>query len=202
MLYEKGKIVKIATDEVKSYFSIYMNDLDTLFMLLSTTYDVKLIRRKRIIIFDEIQFCPKARSAIKHLVLDGRYDYIETGSLISIHENVKDILIPSEERHINMYPLDFEEFLWAFNESQLAILIREYFLQKKPLPKLLYEKAMLLFRQYILIGGMPKSISAFLENDRDFKAADEEKRDILKLYRSDIMKISNKYKRRVLDIFD
>ena len=99
-----------ATDEVKNYFKLYLNDLDTLYMLLSVQYGVQLYERESIIIFDEVQLFPKAREAIKYLVADGRYDFIETGSLISIKENVKEIVIPSEERHIKMYPLDFEEF--------------------------------------------------------------------------------------------
>ena len=102
-----------ASDDVKSYFHLYLNDLDTFYMLLSVNYGVQLYPRESIIIFDEVQLFPKAREAIKYLVADGRYDFIETGSLISIKENVKDIVIPSEERHIRMYPLDFEEFCWA-----------------------------------------------------------------------------------------
>lgn len=192
----------VATKEVKSFFDKYITDIDTLFMLLEAEYHVELKRRKSLVIFDEVQFCPKARAAIKHLVKDGRYDYIETGSLISVKENVSDILIPSEERHIKMFPLDFEEFLWALNEKQLANLIRKFFEELKPLPNQLHEKAILLFRQYMLVGGMPQSIVAFLTNDKSFKSANVEKRDILSLYRSDIMKISSSYKNKVAAIFD
>ncbi len=192
----------IASKEVKSYFENYITDIDTLFLLLGAVYKVILTRRKSLVIFDEIQFCPKAREAIKHLVKDGRYDYIETGSLISVHENVKDILIPSEERHIKMYPLDFEEFLWALNEKPLAETIKRFYAVKKPLPDQIHEKAMVLFRQYMLVGGMPQSISAFIDNDKSFAKADEEKKDILSLYRSDIMKIKSEYKNKVLAIFD
>lgn len=202
--YESFLVIdfSIASKDVKEYFVNHIKDLDTLFMLLEAEYNIELKRRKSLIIFDEVQFCPKAREAIKHLVQDGRYDYIETGSLISVKENVSGILIPSEERHIKMYPLDFEEFLWALNEKPLANLIRKFFNDLTPLPNQLHEKAMLLFRQYMLIGGMPKSIVEFLSNDRSFKKANDEKKDILSLYRSDIMKISSPYKNKVAAIFD
>lgn len=192
----------IATNDVKEYFTKYVNDLDTLFLLLSTNYNVNLTTRDSLIIFDEVQFCPKARQAIKHLVKDGRFDYIETGSLISVKENVKNILIPSEEEHIKMYPLDFEEFLWASNETNLANLIKVCFSKLSPLPTDLHEKAMLLFKQYILVGGMPMSIISYLENGKSFEASNKEKVKILDLYRSDIMKISSLYKNKVLSIFD
>lgn len=145
---------------------------------------------------------PKAREAIKYLVADGRYDFIETGSLISIKENVKDILIPSEERQLKMYPLDFEEFCEALNEASLVPYIRDCFDKKTPLERSLHNKAMLLFKQYLLVGGMPMSIVAFLEGRKDFGKADLEKRDILALYRSDIMKIKTQYRSKVLAIFD
>lgn len=155
-----------------------------------------------IIIFDEIQQFPKARQAIKYLVADGRFDYIETGSLISIKENVQDITIPSEERTQLMYPMDFEEFAWAMNEEPLITYIRQCFDKKEPLEQGLHAKAMLLFRQYMIVGGMPKSLSAYLENNRSFEMADVEKRDILTLYRNDIMKIRSGYRSNVLSIFD
>lgn len=145
---------------------------------------------------------PKARAAIKHLVKDGRYDYIETGSLISIKENVKDIVIPSEERHLKMYPLDFEEFAWAMNEKLLIEYIRKCYEEKKPLEKSMHNKATMLFKQYMLVGGMPKPLVTFIENNKNFSMCDREKRDILDLYRSDIMKISAQYKSKVLSIFD
>lgn len=189
-------------DEVKGFFEKYLNDLDTFFMLLSAAYGKKLYERESLIIFDELQMFPKARAAIKYLVADGRYDYIETGSLISIKENVKDIVIPSEERHLRMYPLDFEEFAWAFGKEPLIDYIRECFHARIPLEKGLHEEAMLLFQQYMLVGGMPRSVVLFLENRRDFEAADREKRDILDLYRSDIMKIRAQYRGRVSAIFD
>lgn len=162
--YEKYLLIdfSIVSNEIKEYFVKYVNDLDYLFMLLFSEFKVNnLPKRKSLIIFDEVQFCPKAREAIKHLVKDGRYDYIETGSHISIKENVEDILIPSEERQLKMYPLDFEEFLWAMNEIELANLIRLSFIEKKQLPVSLHEKTMLLFKEYILVGGMPQSLSIY-----------------------------------------
>lgn len=191
-----------ASAEVKEYFEAWVNDLDTLFMLLSTAYGKKLYPRESLIVFDEVQMYPKARAAIKYLVADGRYDFIETGSLISIRENVKDIVIPSEERHLKMYPMDFEEFAWALGEELLVEYIKKCYTERKELSRELHNKAMLLFKQYMLVGGMPKSIALFLEHHRDFDVADSEKRDILELYRSDIMKIDIRYRSKVLTIFD
>jgi len=191
-----------ASDDVKAYFQQHLNDLDTFYMLLSVYYGVRLHERESVIIFDEVQMFPKAREAIKYLVADGRYDFMETGSLISIKENVKDIVIPSEERHIRMYPMDFEEFCWALDERPLAAYIKSCFEKKEPLERSIHDKAMLLFKQYMLVGGMPMSIVAFLEGRKDFGKADLEKRDILELYRNDIMKIKAQYRSKVLAIFD
>lgn len=191
-----------ASEEIKGYFNEYLNDLDTLFMLLSVNFGITLYPRESLIVFDEVQIFPKAREAVKYLVADGRYDYIETGSLISIKENIKDIVIPSEERHIKMYPLDFEEFCWANGEMQLPKYIRTCFENEEPLERSIHNKAMLLFKQYMLVGGMPMSVVAFLENQRNFSKSDQEKRDILELYRSDIMKIKAQYRAKVLAIFD
>lgn len=188
--------------EVESYFNKYLNDLDTLFMLLQVHFGVHLKRRKSVIIFDEVQMFPQARAAIKYLVLDGRYDYIEIGSLISIKENVKNIVIPSEERHLSMYPLDFEEFCYALNEEIIIDYIKTCFRERKPLEESLHKKAMLLFKQYILVGGMPMPVIKYIENDKSFFEADKEKRDILSLYREDIMKINARYRSKVLAIFD
>jgi len=189
-------------EEVKGYFSSYLNDLDTFYMLLSVHYGVRLYHRESVILFDEVQRFPKARESIKYLVADGRYDFIETGSLISIKENVKDIVIPSEERHLKMYPMDFEEFCWALEEDPLVEYIHRCFEEKTPLERGLHDKAMLIFKQYLLVGGMPMSVVAFLEGEKDFGKADVEKRDILELYRSDIMKIKAQYRAKVLAIFD
>ena len=192
----------IASEKVKSYFTDYLNDLDTLFMLLSSEFKTKLYKRKSLIIFDEVQCFPKAREAIKYLVADGRYDYIETGSLISIKENVKNIVIPSEERHLKMFPMDFEEFAAALGEENLINYIKNCFLKKEPLERSLHNRAMLLFRQYILVGGMPKCVDIFIESGRDFYSVDREKRDILDLYRNDMMKIKARYRSKVISIFD
>ena len=191
-----------APEEVKGYFSSYLDDLDTFYMLLSVHYGVKLYHRESVILFDEVQRFPKARESIKYLVADGRYDFIETGSLISIKENVKDITIPSEERHLRMYPMDFEGFCWALEEVPLVDYIHRCFEEKTPLERGLHDKAMLIFKQYLLVGGMPMSVVAFLEGEKDFCKADVEKRDILELYRSDIMKIKARYRAKVLAIFD
>ena len=190
------------SEDVKSYFHLHLNDLDTFYMLLAVQYGVELHPRESLIIFDEVQLFPKAREAIKYLVADGRYDFMETGSLISIKENVKNIVIPSEERHIRMYPKDFEEFCWALGEKPLIPYIRSCFEKREPLERSLHNKAMLLFKQYLLVGGMPKVVSEFLETQKHFGAADMEKRDILELYRSDIMKIKAQYRAKVLAIFD
>lgn len=191
-----------APEEVKGYFSSYLDDLDTFYMLLSVHYGVKLHPRESVILFDEVQRFPKARESIKYLVADGRYDFMETGSLISIKENVKDIVIPSEERHLKMYPMDFEEFCWALEETSLVEYIHRCFEEKTPLERGLHDKAMLIFKQYLLVGGMPMSVVAYLEGEKDFGKADVEKRDILELYRSDIMKIKARYRAKVLAIFD
>ena len=187
---------------VEDYFNQYLNKLDDLFMLLGAYYGVNLIPRKSVLIFDEVQMFPQARAAIKYLVADGRFDYIETGSLISIKENVQDIVIPSEERSITMYPLDFEEFAWALDEEQLLNYIRSCFEKREALERGMHNKAMLLFKQYMLVGGMPKPVIVYIENNKNFALADVEKRDILKLYRNDIMKIKAKYRSKVLTIFD
>ncbi len=202
--YESYLLIDFAKrdKEVEAYFNRYLNDLDTFFMLLQAHFGIKLTERKSLIIFDEVQMFPQARAAIKYLVADGRYDYLETGSLISIKENVKDIVIPSEERHINMYPLDFEEFAIALEEELLVEYIKKCFEKKEPLERSMHNQAMILFQQYMLVGGMPMSVVAFIDNNKDFTQADKEKRDIIKLYREDIMKIDARYRSKVLAIFD
>ena len=191
-----------ASSSVKNAFNNFLNDLDSFFMLLSVEYATPLFERESVIILDEIQLFPKAREAIKHLVKDGRYDYIETGSLISIKENTKDILIPSEERKIKMYPMDFEEFGWALGEKLLIDYIKTCFEEQKPLIAALHKKAMFLFKKYMLVGGMPKVVDIFLENKQQFLQCEIEKRDILETYRDDINKIDRIYKAKVLSIFD
>lgn len=179
-----------------------MTNLDIFFQTISLEYNVRLYARETLIVFDEIQKFPKAREAIKYLVQDGRYDYIETGSLISIRENVDSITLPSEERKIKMYPVDFEEFMVYMGEELLLEYIADCFEKKQPLDQKLHAKAMHLFKEYILVGGMPQAVVAFAENGRDFVAADVEKRDILDLYRDDIKKAAKRYHSRVSALFE
>ena len=187
--------------EIKNLFDLYLDDLDNLFLYLSNYYNIKLYERESLIIFDEVQLYPRARSAIKYLVADGRYDYIETGSLVSINENVKDILIPSEEQHLKMYPMDFEEFLWALDNHGLMELIEKSFNERKPLGNIFHRKAMDYFRQYMIVGGMPQAVLEYV-NTKDFNKVDQVKRNILDLYREDIIKHSGKYSLKVRSIFD
>lgn len=168
-----------------------ISDLHLFFLSLQSLTGVKLTPGKACIIFDEIQFCPKARQAIKHLVKDGRYDYIETGSLISIKKNIKDILIPSEERKIEMYPLDFEEFLWAIGNETTFDLIRYAFENLKPLGDSINRDMMKLFRLYMLVGGMPQAICEYLDSS-NLESVDEIKRDIINLYIADLEKIDER----------
>lgn len=190
-----------ASNDVKELFELYLDDLDTFFSYLSAIYNKPLYEKDSLIIFDEVQLFPRARSAIKYLVADGRYAYIETGSLVSIKENVKDILIPSEEHSLEMFPMDFEEFLWANKQEQIWNIVKNAFEKKKPLGQAMHRKIMTLFRQYLLIGGMPKAVKVYLDNN-SFIDADTEKRDILKLYRNDIDKHAKGYERKVASIFD
>lgn len=188
-------------DDVKDLFNNYLDDLDNLFLYLSNYYGVELFERDSLIIFDEVQLYPKARSAIKYLVADGRYDYIETGSLVSIKENVSDILIPSEEQHIELYPMDFEEFLWALGNVSLMTLIRKCFDEKKSLGDTMHRKVMDYFRKYMIVGGMPQAVLEYV-NTNDFSKVDQVKRNILELYRADIRKHAGKYSLKVENIFD
>ena len=191
-----------ASPSIKEGFNSFLNDLDSLFMMISLEYGVTLYQRESLLIFDEVQSFPRAREAIKHLVKDGRYDYIETGSLISIKENTKNILIPSEEKSIKMFPMDFEEFAWALGENRLIEYIKDCFDKKQALLDPLHKKAMFLFKQYLLVGGMPKVVSSFLDDNKQFENCDEEKREILSTYRNDIMKIDQNYQAKVLSIYD
>lgn len=188
-------------EEVKKLFDEYLDNLDYLFTYLSQYYGVKLYERKSLIIFDEIQFCPRARGAIKHLVADGRYDYLETGSLISIKKNVKDILIPSEEEKLRMYPFDFEEFLWAMGNETLMDFIKECYKKKMPLGQALHRKAMDYFKEYLIVGGMPQAVEMYSKT-RDFEKVDKIKRNILNLYREDIRKHAEELNLKVEQIFD
>lgn len=185
-----------ASKEVLNLFDD-ISDLNYIFLRLQLIYHKELHERKSLIIFDEVQFCPKARQAIKHLVADHRYDYMETGSLISIRKNVKDILIPSEERQVQMYPMDFEEFKWALGDTVTIKLLRESFEKYQPLGDDLNRRMMRDFRLYMLVGGMPKAVSTYIETN-NMRLVDEEKRDILRLYESDFMKIDTTGKAAML----
>lgn len=165
-----------------------ISDLNYLFLQLQLLYKTDLTERKSLIIFDEVQLCPKARQAIKFLVKDGRYDYLETGSLISIRRNVKDILIPSEERKIAMYPMDYEEFRWALGDYTSIPLLKKCFDSHTGVGEQLNRKMMRDFRLYMLVGGMPQAVQEFIETN-NFRKVDAVKRDILKLYEDDFMKI-------------
>lgn len=175
-----SKVVRDLFDDV--------SDLDYIFLQLQLQYRVDLHERKSLIIFDEVQLCPTARQAIKSLVKDHRYDYIETGSLISIKQNVKNILIPSEERKISMYPMDYEEFLWAIGDTTTTALLRNVFERKKSVGDQLNRKLMRDFRLYMLVGGMPQAVDEYIRTN-NFRKVDEVKRDILRLYEDDFKKI-------------
>ena len=176
-----------ASKEVKELFDD-ISDLDYIFLRLQLIYKTDLHLRESVIIFDEVQLCPMARQAIKHLVNDHRYDYIETGSLISIKKNIKDILIPSEERKVSMSPMDFEEFLWATGDTSTTKLLRTVFEKKLSLGEAVHRKLMRDFRLYMLVGGMPQAVESYIETN-NFKHVDEIKRDILNLYEDDFRKI-------------
>lgn len=144
---------------------------------------------------------PPARQLIKHLVADGRYDYIETGVLITLKQNVKNIIIPSEEDHIQMNPLDFEEFLWALEDTQTMPFIKMCYEQLTPLGNAIHRKVMNLFKQYMLVGGMPQAVIEYI-NTHDFNKVDIVKRRILQLYRDDVAKFAKGYESKVISIFD
>ncbi len=182
---------KIAPNELKHIFNDLSN-LDSFFTVLFLMCG-KGIKKGGLVIFDEVQYCPKAREAIKYLVLDRRFDYIETGSLISIKENTKDIQIPSEERKIEMYPMDFEEFLWANNDYYSADFIKTCYREKRNIDINIHKALMKKFRMYMAIGGMPKVLDVFLQTNSFFEA-DKIKKDIISLYKDDLRKHDNKYR--------
>lgn len=178
-----------ASKEIRSLFDD-VSDLNYLFLQLQLQYKTDLHERKSVIIFDEVQLCPMARQAIKSLVQDHRYDYIETGSLISIRKNVKDILIPSEERKISMYPMDYEEFLWAVGDDTTFSLLGKCYEAGRGLGDLVNRKLLRQFRLYMLIGGMPQAVNEYIETN-NFRKVDVVKRDILTLYEDDFKKIDS-----------
>jgi predicted AAA+ superfamily ATPase len=175
-----------ASEEVKSLFSDLMNK-DYIFLQLQAIYNVVLKERKSVIIFDEVQKCPLARQAIKYLVKDGRYDYIETGSLISIKKNTKNITIPSEEERVTLYPMDYEEFRWALGDEASVSLLRTFYEKRLPLDKAHRDK-MRDFRLYMLVGGMPQAVNAYIETN-NFSLVDHVKRGIIKVYQEDFQKL-------------
>ena len=183
---------------------IFEHDLsspDSLFMRLQVVTGTKLYEQQSLIIFDEVQCYPKAREAIKWLVADGRYDYIETGSLVSIRKNTEGIIIPSEEYHIDMFPMDYEEFLWAMGEEMLMPWAAKCLEERKPMGAAIHRKMMELLRMYMVIGGMPQAVEEYVRS-KDFDEVDHVKRNILALYRNDIYQYAGNDAAKVASIFD
>ncbi len=191
-----------ASPALKANFENNLNDLDSFYQRLSLEANTPLYPRESLIIFDEIQRFPKAREAVKYLVADGRYDILETGSLISIKENVGNIVIPSEEYKIKMYPLTFQEFLVASNQKMLSNYIELHWKDRVPLEREFHDRAMSYLREYILVGGMPQSVVAYLESGKSFYEADMQKRLIISLYQDDIKKAAKKYQSKVSAVFE
>ena len=175
-----------ASKETRSLFDD-LSSLDFIFLRLQAQYGVQLYERQSVIVFDEVQKCPAARQAIKYLVEDGRYDYIETGSLISIRRNTKDITIPSEEERVQLHPMDFEEFRWAVGDKALMPLLAQFYEKKVPLGAA-FRNTMRNLRLYMLVGGMPQAVAEYLKTN-NLTRVDKKKRDILKLYLEDLNKI-------------
>ena len=187
--------------EVRQIFENDFYDLDLFFNKLSVYYRKTLYKRESLFIFDEVQRFPPAREMIKYLVQDGRFDYLETGSLISLRMNVENIVIPSEEEHVEMFPMDFEEFLWAMGDETTVPFLREFYEKQIPLGQALHRRVMNDFRQYMLVGGMPQAVEMYAKT-KDFEDVDRIKKRILTLYREDITKFAKGYEARVLTIFD
>ena len=177
-----------ASEEVTTLFNNLMN-MDYIFLQLQSIYNVVLKKRKSVIIFDEVQNCPRARQAIKYLVKDGRYDYIETGSLISIKKNTKNITIPSEEERVTLYPMDYEEFRWAMGDEATIPLLRTFYDNKLPLTQA-HREAMRNFRLYLLVGGMPQAVEAYIETN-NFSMVDLAKRGVIRIYQDDFQKLDS-----------
>lgn len=190
-----------APQDILDLFVHESADLDLFFAKLGVFYSTVLYRRESLIVFDEVQQFPRARQLIKYLVADGRYDYLETGSLIRLKKNTENIILPSEEEHIEMFPLDFEEFLWSMGDETTIPLLRQCFEARKPLGQALHRKIMNDFRQYVLVGGMPQSVLAYTD-EKNFAASDEAKRRILQLYRDDVSKFAAGYEEKVYAVFD
>lgn len=188
------------TKDVRKNFEDNIGDLDTFFRNLFILKGKELPKRKSVIILDEVQLFPIARQAIKPLVADGRYDYIETGSLISIKKNVKNILIPSEEERLKMYPMDFEEFLWAKGNTITMTAIRESFEKRRPLGDAVHRKIMQMFREYIAVGGMPQAVQTYI-NGESYSSIDRVKQGILALYEEDLKKYDVEEKEKASLLF-
>ena len=188
---------------VRDIFEQDSGDLDVFFLKLSAVYGKTLHQRESVVIFDEVQLYEPARQLIKYLVADGRYDYIETGSLVTLkkHEGKRDTLIPSEEEHLKMYPLDFEEFLWAKGDEATMPALWTFFRRQMPLGQALHRRVMNDFRTYMLVGGMPQAVCEFVRSG-DLEQVDRIKRRIVNLYREDVSKFAKGYEARVFAIFD
>ncbi len=178
-----------ASQDVKDLFENLM-DLDYIFLYLQNIYRTSLYERESVIVFDEVQQCPKARQAIKYLVKDGRYDYIETGSLISIHKNTKDINIPSEEHRVEMFPMDYEEFRWALGDEVGMSLLKQVFEKRMSLGEGINRMKMRDLRLYMLVGGMPQAVNEYLDT-KNLQSVDMVKRQIIQLYADDFRKIDS-----------
>ena len=189
-----------APSRVKGWFDEYLEDVDTLLQNIQLHYKKQLTARRSLIIFDEVQKCPRAREAVKALVADHRFDYIETGSLISIKKKVENIVIPSEEDGIDMYPMDFEEFLWAMGNEVLMPYVKSCFEMRRPMGDF-HREALHYFRQYLIVGGMPQAVAEYAAS-RDFTRVDAVKRQILRLYKNDIRKYAGSATARVSAIYD
>ena len=189
------------SDDIVEIFENRTRDLDVFFHRLQLTTGVRLHRRDSVIVFDEVQKYPSAREMIKTLVQDGRYDYIETGSLTSIKVNVGKIRIPSEEHRIPMYPMDFEEWLWANGDEPTMDILRDVLRSREPLGFHTHESLMEKFRTYLVVGGMPQVVDTYLET-RDLMMAEDRKRDILNLYRDDMMKLPEGLETKTLELLD
>ena len=192
ILIDFSKVSKEASDLFND-----ISDLNYLFIRLECIYQIPLYERESVIIFDEVQLQPLARQAIKHLVKDHRYDYIETGSLISVRSGSRDILVPSEETKVDMYPMDYEEFRWTLGDTTTIPLLRTAFEKKMPLGDAVHRKLMRDFRLYMLVGGMPQAVSAYIRTN-NFTAVDQAKRDIIALYEEDFGKIDDSGRAKAL----
>ena len=190
-----------ASPKIKQLFDDYLDDLDTFFLYLQQRLGTTLPPKRSLVVFDEVQRFPRAREAIKHLVADGRYHYLETGSLVSLRKNVRDIVIPSEERHVSLYPMDFREFLSATGNDAAWPLLENRFRLRKPLGETSHRQMMALFRQYLVVGGMPQAVSEFIAT-HDLVRVDRVKRRILELYRADIRKYAGRLVYKVEGLFD